>query len=76
MKIAEVLRQRNWRQQCAAKVLGLGRPMLSRMLRGQFRGTSEIKMMECLVRRGRAVKTIVGPASSRPSRQVEVQLAA
>jgi len=35
-------------QQQAAKVLGLTQPKLSKMLRGQFRGISEMKMMDCL----------------------------
>ena len=50
VKIAEILRERGWSQQEAAKVLGLTQPKLSKMLRGQFRGISEIKMMDCLVR--------------------------
>ena len=34
MKIAQILRERGWSQQQAAKVLGLTQPKLSRMLRG------------------------------------------
>lgn len=64
-KIAEILRQRGWTQQQAAKTLGLTQPKLSRMLRGEFRGISEIKMMECLVRLGRDVKIVVGPETDR-----------
>ena len=30
-------------------------------MRGQVRGISEIKMMECLVRLGREVKIVAGP---------------
>ena len=52
IKIAEILRKRGWSQQQAAKVLGMTQPKLSGMLRGQFRGISEVKMMECLVRLG------------------------
>lgn len=76
MKIAEILQERGWSQQRAAKVLGLTQPKLSRMLRGQFRGVSEIKMMECLVRLGRGVKIVVGPAGNKAPRRVEVELAA
>ncbi|MGA3264518.1 MAG: helix-turn-helix transcriptional regulator [Terracidiphilus sp.] len=61
VKIAEILRQRGWSQQQAAQVLGLTQPKLSKMLRGQFRGISEMKMMDCLVRLGRTVKIVVGP---------------
>lgn len=70
-KIAEILRERGWTQQHAAAVLGLSQPKLSKMLRGQFRGVSEIKMMECLVRLGREVKIVVGPESEKSGR-VEV----
>ncbi len=69
-KIAEILRQRGWTQQEAAKTLGLTQPKLSKMLRGEFRGISEIKMMECLVRLGRDVKIVVGPETT--SGRVEV----
>jgi predicted XRE-type DNA-binding protein len=72
MKIAEILRKRGWSQQQAAKVLGMTQPRLSRMLRGQFRGISEIKMMECLVRLGRGVKIVVGPESRKAAPRVEV----
>ena len=44
---------------------------LSKMLRGQFRGISEVKMMDCLVRLGRGVK-IVGPEGKQAARRVEV----
>ena len=60
VKIAQILRERGWSQQQAAKVLGLTQPKLSKMLRGQFRGISEMKMVDCLVRLGRAVRIVVG----------------
>jgi predicted XRE-type DNA-binding protein len=66
-KIGEILRKRGWSQQQAAKVLGLTQPKLSKMLRGQFRGISEIKMMDCLVRLGRPVKIVVGSESKAAS---------
>jgi predicted XRE-type DNA-binding protein len=47
-------------------------PKLSGMLRGQFRGISEIKMMECLVRLGRGVKIVVGPEGKKVVGRVEV----
>jgi len=61
VKIAQILRERGWSQQQAAKVLGLTQPKLSKMLRGQFRGISEMKMMDCLIRLGRPVRIVVGP---------------
>jgi predicted XRE-type DNA-binding protein len=72
MKIAETLRDRGWTQQEAARVLGITQPKLSKMLRGEFRGISEIKMMECLVRLGRGVKIVVGPAGKTVAKVVEV----
>lgn len=72
VKIAEILREREWSQQYAAKVLGLTQPKLSRMLRGQFRGVSEMKMMDCLVRLGCGVKIVVGPEGGLGRERVEV----
>ena len=72
IKIAEILRKRGWSQQEAAKVLGMTQPKLSGMLRGQFRGISEVKMMDCLVRLGRGVKIVVGPEGKKTAGRVEV----
>jgi predicted XRE-type DNA-binding protein len=72
VKIAEILRERGWSQQHAAKVLGLTQPKLSKMLRGQFRGISEMKSLDCLVRLRRGVKIVVGPVSKAADERVEV----
>jgi predicted XRE-type DNA-binding protein len=72
VKIAEILRQRGWSQQQASKVLGITQPKLSKMLRGQFRGVSEMKMMDCLVRLGRPVKIVVGPEGRGAEGRIEV----
>jgi predicted XRE-type DNA-binding protein len=61
-KIGKIIKGRKWSQQQAADVLGLTQPKLSRMLRGQFRGISEAKMLDCLVRLGRDAQIVVGPA--------------
>ena len=61
-KIGEIIKGRKWSQQQAAKVLGMTQPKLSKMLRGQFRGISEAKMLDCLARLGRNVQIVVGPA--------------
>ena len=71
-KIAEVLNARGWSQQQAAKVLGLSQPKLSKMLRDQFRGISEMKMMDCLLKLGRAVKIVVGPETEAADERIEV----
>ena len=72
VKIAAILQTRAWSQQQAAKELGITQPKLSRMLRGQFRGISESKMMECLVRLGCDVKIVVGEGSDGAVGRVEV----
>lgn len=61
-KIGEIIKGRKWSQTHAAKVLGITQPKLSQMLRGQFRGISEAKMLDCLARLGRDVQIVVGPA--------------
>ena len=61
-KIGEIIKGRKWSQQQAADVLGVTQPKLSKMLRGQFRGVSEAKMLDCLLRLGRDVQIVVGPA--------------
>jgi predicted XRE-type DNA-binding protein len=72
LQIAEILRERGWSQQRAAKVLGMTEPKLSKMLRGQFRGISEMKMMDCLVRLGREVRIVVGPEKKKARGRLEV----
>lgn len=64
-KIGEIIRARKWTQQQASNVLGLTQPKLSKMLRGQFRGISEAKMLDCLARLGRDVQIVVGPGRRR-----------
>ena len=61
-KIGEIIKIRKWGQQQAADVLGIPQSKLSKMLRGQFRGISEAKMLDCLARLGRDVQIVVGPA--------------
>jgi predicted XRE-type DNA-binding protein len=72
VRIAAILRERGWTQQQAARTLGMTQPKLSKMLSGQFRGISESKMMDCLVRLGCDVRIVVGPGSAQPSGRVEV----
>ena len=61
-KIGEIIKGRKRSQQQAAEVLGVTQPKLSKMLRGQFRGVSEAKMLDCLLRLGRDVQIVVGSA--------------
>jgi predicted XRE-type DNA-binding protein len=52
-KIGEIIKQRQLTQVEAADLLGLTQPKLSGLLRGQLRGVSQSKMLECLNRLGR-----------------------
>ena len=61
-KIGEIIKSRKWSQQKAAEILGITQPKLSKMLRGQFRGISEAKMLDCLARLGRDIKIVIDPA--------------
>jgi hypothetical protein len=38
------------------------------MLRGQFRGISEAKMLECLARLGRDIQIVIGREREAPGR--------
>ena len=55
-KISEILEEQGLTQVKAAALLGIPQPKLSSMLRGQFRGLSERKLMECLTRLGQDVQ--------------------
>ncbi len=75
-KIGEIIRHRHLTQQQAAEVLGISQPKLSGLLRGQFRGISEAKMIECLNRLGRDVEIVVRKAPrSHPQGQTQVVFA-
>jgi predicted XRE-type DNA-binding protein len=53
-KIIEIIKYRHLTQIQAAEILGIPQPKLSGMLRGQFRGISEAKMLEGVNRIGRS----------------------
>ncbi len=73
IKIAQIIKRRRLTQMDAAEIVGLPQPKLSALLRGQFRGISETKMLNCLIRLGRDVKIVVGPARRRAGLgQIEV----
>lgn len=75
-KIGDILRRRKLTQVQAAELLGITQPKLSGLLRGQFRGISEAKMLECLTRLGRDIEIIVKPAPrSRTEGHVSVVFA-
>ena len=68
-KIGEVIAERQWSQQKAATVIGLAQPKLSQMLRGQFRGISEAKMLDALARLGLDVQIVIGPSRTDTTRK-------
>ena len=75
-KIAEIIKLRKMTQTQAAEVLGMPQPKLSNMLRGQFRGISEAKMLDCLTRLGRDVQIVVKlPPKARKIGRVSVSFA-
>ena len=58
-RIAELLDEKEMTQTKAVAVLGIPQPKLSKMLRGQFRGFSERKLMDCLALLGEDVQIVV-----------------
>jgi predicted XRE-type DNA-binding protein len=61
-KIGDIIKRRKLTQVQAAELLGITQPKLSGLLRGQFRGISEAKMLECLTRLGRDIEIVVKSA--------------
>ena len=59
MTISRIIRELGLTQAAAAELLGLTQPKLSNILRGQFHGVSERRLIDCLTRLGRDVEIIV-----------------
>jgi len=75
-KIGEINKHRHLTQVQAAEILRMPQPKLSGMLRGQFRGISESKMLECMNRLGRDVEIVVcKPSRSRTTGRTSVVFA-
>jgi predicted XRE-type DNA-binding protein len=49
-KISDIIRKRRLTQVQAAGILGLTQPKVSGLLKGQFRGVSERRLLDCLTR--------------------------
>jgi predicted XRE-type DNA-binding protein len=58
-KISEIIEERGYSQTEAAQRLGLPQPKLSKLIRGQFSGISERKLMDCLTRLGKDIEIVV-----------------
>ncbi len=75
-KIGDIIKHRKLTQVQAAELLGITQPKLSGLIRGQFRGISETKMLECLTRLGRDIQIVVKSAPrSRTEGHVSVVFA-
>jgi len=61
-KIDEIIKHRHLTQQQASAILGMPPSKISNMLRGNFRGISEAKMLECLNLLGRDIEIVVKKA--------------
>ncbi|MDQ6968137.1 MAG: helix-turn-helix transcriptional regulator [Mariprofundaceae bacterium] len=62
-KISEIINKSHLTQTQASEVLSMPQSKVSNMLRGNFRGISEAKMIECLNLLGRDIQIIVKKAS-------------
>ena len=74
-KIGDIIRQRGLTQQRAASLLGLTQPKISGLLKGQFRGISERRLLRCLTRLGRDVQIVVRPTTRQRGGRLTVRLA-
>lgn len=74
-RIRAIIKERGLTQQTAADIVGMPQPKLSSLLRGQFRGISETKLIQCLTRLGSDVRIVVGPAHADYAGHVEVEFA-
>ena len=63
-KIGEIIKDRHLTQAQVSEILGMPQPKISCVLRGQFRGISEAKLLECMNRLGRNIQIVV----QKPSR--------
>lgn len=61
-EIREIMKKRGLTQEQAAEILGLTQPKVSRLLKGEFRGVSERRLLNCLTRLGQDVEIVVKAA--------------
>ena len=74
--ISEQIKRRRLVQTEAAALLGFSQPRLSNLLRGEFRGVSERKLMNCLTKLGHDIEIVVKPAPrSRREGRISIELA-
>lgn len=61
-KIDEIITRKGLTQTQAGQLLGLSQPKVSALLKGNFRGISERRLMDCLTRLGSDVQVVVKAA--------------
>jgi len=63
-RVIEAMAQRSMTQTAAARTTGVTQPMISRILKGQFRDVSVERLMRMLIRLGSEVEIVVrGPGA-------------
>lgn len=60
-RVGDIIRARGYSQTEAAQITGLTQPKLSSVVRGQLRGVSERRLLDCLTALGHDVKIVVTP---------------
>ena len=75
IKIGDVIKNRGLTQQRAAEIMGISQPNLSAMLHGRFRGITEYKMLEYLVRLGISVTISLGNDLDDTPKKIEIAVA-
>lgn len=73
-EIARSIKARHLTQEEAAVRLGIDQSKISRIVRGQFRGVSEAKLLELVTKLGHDVKIVIGPTRRRQGK-IELQFA-
>lgn len=71
-KISALMKTRKLTQIEAERLFGMKQPKISGMLRGEFRGISEEKMMRCLVSLGQDVEINIKPAMRGSTARISV----
>ena len=72
--LQEIIEKRGLSQREAAKCMGISQPKLSLLLRGQFQGVSETKIMDCLAKLGSEVTITVNPPDTNALKAGFIQL--
>lgn len=73
-KISLLMKASKMTQTAAGRLFQLPQPKVSALLRGQFRGISEEKMMRCLVALGQNVEISIKPAKRGLPAQLSVAI--